>query len=181
MLDSTVKRKLLNKIDNLIAEKKESERLKKEFVDWFNSGEPFINFMNDSEKRILEKYPKLVIKRNIYINIHSNLRWGNSGMFKNIGIFDNKDRELIDDDYRSGFYSFDLITCPALFNMDYSFCPSENSNKELVKLVVGKICELLRVRKKYLEKKGFIKRVLDSRELTMTILKKNYKELYDLL
>ena len=179
MLDSTVKRKLLDKIDNLIAEKKESERLKKEFIDWFNSGEPFINFMNDSEKRILEKYPRLVIKRSIYINTYSSLRWGNGGMFK--GIFDNKDRELIDDDYRTGFYIFDLITYPALFNMDYNSYPSENSNKELVKLVIGKICELLRVRKKYLEKREFIKRVLDSRELTMTVLKRDYKDLYDLL
>lgn len=180
MLESAVKNKLLIKLENLITEKKESEDLKKEFIDWFNSGEPFINFMNDSEKQVLKKYPKLIIKQNIYFNLYSTLRWGgDDGLFK--GIFESKDKELLDEDRKLGFYHFELTTYPSIFNIDYSFNPTNKSNKELSKLIIEKISNILKVRKKYLEKIYFIKRVLDSRELTKTFLKNNYKDLYDLL
>lgn len=179
MLDSAVKNKLLIKLENLITEKKKSEDLKKEFIDWFNSGKPFIDFMNDSEKQVLKKYPKLIIKQNIYFNLYSALRWGDGGLFK--GIFESKDKELLDEDCKLGFYHFKLTTYPSIFDIDYSLNTINENNKDLSNLVVEKISNILKVRKKYLEKLYFIKRVLDSRELTKTFLKNNYKDLYDLL
>lgn len=183
MLDLNIKKKLLSKLENLIAEKKESETLKVEFVNWFNSGEPFFNVMNESEKRILEKYPNLVIKKCLYINLHSSLRWCSCGENDLLGpnIFSGSiERNMLDHDSTS-FYIFNLTTYPAIFDTNYSTVPLETSNKQIVKEIGEKLRKIIKVRKRYLEKREFIKRVLDSRELTLTELKNNYKDLYDLL
>lgn len=184
MLDSSIKRELLDKLDNLITEKQESELLRKEFIDWFNSGKPFLDVMNESEKRILEKYPNLVVKKDLLLNLYSSIRWNSYEVFGNKIFEDNKEKKLVEDD-NPYFYNFDLITYPSLFDMpgyyNYNITPLDSSNKKIVEQVSSKIWNLLKVRKRYLEKREFIKRVLDSRELTLTVLKNDYIDLYNLL
>lgn len=182
MLDSSIKRKLLDKLDKLITEKQESELLKKEFIDWFNSGKPFFDVMNESEKRILEKYPNLVVKKDLLLHLYSSIRWSNDGIFGKKIFEDNKEKKLVEDD-SPYFYNFDLIIYPSLFDMSgyYNTIPSDSSNKKIVEQVSSKMWNLLKIRKRYLEKREFIKRVLDSRELTLTMLKNDYTDLYNLL
>lgn len=179
MLDSAVKKKLLKKLDNLITEKHESELLKEEFVNWFNSGKPFEEVMNDSEKEILRKYPNLVIKKVMYFSLYNAMRWGDDFSIISGNIFPKDELYLIDHD-NAEFYSLTLNTYPAIFDLSYSSTPTPGCNKEMIKIVGSKLNHILRVRKKYLEKLVFIKRVLDSRELTLTVLKRDYKDLYDL-
>lgn len=182
MLDSAVKKKLLKKIDDLITEKKESESLREEFINWFNSGKPFEEVMNDSEKEILKKYPNAVIKKAMHINLYSPLRWGSDYSVVSGDIFINhSEKSLVEKDSNVSFYSYNLITYPAFFDLNFTSTPLVGSNKEIIKMVRAKLNRIIRVRKKYLEKREFIKRVLDSRDLTLTVLKNNYKDIYNLL
>lgn len=181
MLDSAVKKKLLKKIDDLITEKKESESLREEFINWFNSGKPFEEVMNDSEKEILKKYPNIIVRRSRYINLYSPLRWGIDSSIVSCNIFNHDEKSLLEEDNAS-FYSFNLITYPAIFDINYTSNILIKSNKkELFKIMRSKVNHIVKVRKKYLKKREFIKRVLDSRDLTLTILKNNYKDIYNLL
>jgi len=178
MLDSKIKKILLEKISCLITEKNESELLKKEFIEWFNNEEKlFKNNLNDSEKKILEKYPNLVIKYTTHVDLYYQIKWNSCNISSDI--FDFKDLSLLEEDDKDFYRLKDLIVYPAIFVFNKRY-PLNSISEKIFKEVYSKLSHLIRVRKRYLEKLVFIKRVLDSSDLTLTILKETYPDLYNL-
>lgn len=183
MLEYSVKTKLLRELDNLIPERRESENLKAEFqslmCDYRKS--PILKCLNKEERWFMKNYPELINVGNTRISYYATLRY--NGSLYNRTIYDGElDRSLLDGD--SYFHCFDFYNYSTVLDLNNLYLNVEGLPKKIqepANSIIDMIVNVLLVRKRYLEKKTFIKRVLDSRDITVTLLKNNYKDLYNLI